>query len=101
METDFSKQIYIKCCALKNRGVKVCVKSGGVKEGVFAACATGNEAEGEPYILHWLLVPPGKELTAVIDCLGNKEGEIIHPEDIDEIHFTEDNSVIKFQRNGS
>jgi hypothetical protein len=101
MEADFSKQIYIKCCTLKNRVVKMVLKSGDIKEGVLAACATGNELEGDPSIIHWLLVPPGRELAVVIDCFGNKEGEIIHPEDIDEIHFTEDNSVLKLQRNGS
>lgn len=97
METDFSKVLYDKNCGLCNRIVTVVLKEGASKEGVLAAFALGNAMEGEPYIIHWRLVTAGRELSVVMDSLGNKEGELICQEDIDEVHFREDNTVLKFQ----
>ena len=97
MKRDLSVQLYEKYFALKNRLVEITLKNKLVLKGVLIGYFKGDEDAGEPLIIKWHLVDEKDEESLEIDIFGSSAGTIINQNEIVEIRFSDDNSVMKFK----
>ena len=96
MKTDLSKSLYEKYFDLTMRTVTVILKNQKIIIGVFISFCLGDQYSFEPFITKWHIVNEADKNTLGIDSFGFLIGECINQNDISEILFHENNSVMKF-----
>jgi len=90
--------MYEKYYSLDNRNIEVKLKDARVLQGSIAGFFRGEDYENEPYIWQWHLVSPGKENMLGVDAFGYTEGALILQQDIIQVKFYQDNSILNFKQ---
>jgi hypothetical protein len=96
MQTDQSNELYHRYFALADPVVTVILKNGEMLSGVFVDFFRGEEDFDEPYVTRWHLVAEKEKKGLGTDGLGFPIGTFILQDDIAEIRFRQNNSVMKF-----
>ncbi len=99
MENELSKLLYDKYFDLTHRSISITLKSGREVCGVFISFFRGENYAKSTYITKWHLVDEIYSLSLGIDAFGFLIGEYIMQNDIAEIRFHQDNSIMKFNQN--
>ncbi len=96
MKMDLSKLLYDKYFNLTMRTVTVILKNRKIIIGVFISFCVGDPYCLEPFITKWHIVSDADKNTLGIDSFGFLIGEYVKQNEISEIVFHENNSVMKF-----
>jgi hypothetical protein len=96
MDKDFSRLLYDKYFGLSNRNIEVKLKDGTV----FRCVIIGFYKKGEedtPYITKWHIIGATDKNRLGINPLDLLNGNTIDQQEIAEVKFMEDGSVLKFE----
>lgn len=97
MKTDFSRLLYDKYLGLTCRSIEVKLKNGTVHQGVIIGFYKSGDESDKPYISKWHLVDEKEKNTLGINDFGFLTGQIIEQNNIAEVKFFEDNTVLRFE----
>jgi hypothetical protein len=95
MEKDLSRELYDKYFRLTNRHIQVTLSNGRTIQGIIIGFFRGNEHGHDSYISRWHVVIDTEEMSMGQGIFGGLTGEIINQEDIMEVLFEEDKSVLR------
>ncbi|MBK9642799.1 MAG: hypothetical protein IPO72_16360 [Saprospiraceae bacterium] len=95
MEPDFSFTIYEKYCCTSNKMVEIKLLDQRIIKGQLIGLYKNNPNDKNPYIAKWCLESPDQKYSLGLDYLGYASGKIILQEEIDEIKFIEDQTILK------
>ena len=96
MKKDLSRLLYDKYFGLQNRNIEVKLKNGTVFCCVIIGFYKTGEEEDRPYINKWHIAPVTDKNKLGINALDLLNGKTIDEEDITEVTFMEDGSVLRF-----
>lgn len=96
MKTDYSRLFYTKYFHLENRTIEVKLKNGGCITGIIVGFVLGDEICNGPYITQWHIVDEKDKMTLGINSFGMLLGERIRTENIVEVKFFQDQTIMKF-----
>ena len=94
MKKDFSLEIFNKLISLNNRKIELILNDHSVMEGEFVGFFRGAEEFNESYIVSWHFIATESTQTSILDSFV---GEIILQNNIFQIRFLEDQSVMVFK----
>lgn len=97
VKRDLSIQLYEKYFTLKNSSVEITLKNKLVIKGTLIGYFKSDADSGKPFISRWRLIDEKDNETSLgIDIFGYATGKIVNQNDILEVWFHDDNSVMKF-----
>ncbi|HEU5053480.1 MAG TPA: hypothetical protein VFT78_10215 [Hanamia sp.] len=96
MKTDFSKLLYDRYFHLNNRKIEVKLKSGFIVACIIIGFYKASEEDDHPYIKKWHISTITEKNALGINSLDILNGNTIDQDDIAEVKFMEDGSVLKF-----
>ena len=96
MKIDLSIDLYNKYFKLKNRKLDIRLKNNSVLTGEFIGFFKGEDEFNEPYIISWHFIDYPKNNFIGHDSFGFFLGKIIDQNDLAQIYFYEDHSIMKF-----
>jgi len=96
MEKDFSWVLHDKYFKLTNKNIEVILRNGRMVRGVIVGFFLSGDEGSDQSITKWHIVDEMDAINHGVDGLGKKKGEVIRQRDISEIHFQEDDSIMKF-----
>lgn len=97
MKTDFSRLLYDKYFSITNRNIEVKMKNGVIIQGIIVGFIKGDEYSCDPYITKWHIVDTSDERSRGIDIFGFPSGTYIKHNDIVQVKFCQDNSIMIFK----
>lgn len=95
MEPDFSFILYEKYCSVANKLVEIKLLDKRVIKGQLIGLFKNIPNDKKSYIAKWCLGSPAQKYSLGLDFLGYASGTIIRQEEIDEIKFLADQTIIK------
>lgn len=95
MKVDFSQKIFEKYFQLTNRIIEVKLKDGKFVKGFIIGFFVNPDENLKTQIVKWHLVPGEEMVELGFDSFGVFLGTIIKSEDVMEIKFMADNSILK------
>jgi hypothetical protein len=96
MKKDLSLELYKKYFNLKNPKIEITLKDKSILTGMFIGFFKACEDANGAYISQWRFVDKNDPPAIGSDPFGFGEGIIINQKDIVEVHFYDDDSVMKF-----
>lgn len=89
-----ARALFDKYHQLEDRRVVVKLKDGRTLKGVLIGYFKGKEGGKHAFIEKWHLVDESDSFSLGLDLFGSQLGEIISQDDIKEVHFLADDSII-------